>query len=267
MKKLIIVFVSVVLLIVVNANCTKSTEQESPGKKASLETLQQKGSYLMGYQQGQGIKMREFDTEIELDAFIQGIKDGLKGEPQIEEQKMNEIFREFFQGVRERLEAKKKVLGEKNKAEGEQWLKENAKKEGITVTASGLQYQVLTEGTGPKPAPTDMVTVQYIGTLTDGKEFDSSYKRGEPARFPLNRVIPGWTEGLQLMSKGAKYKFFLPSNLGYGEQGQGGIIGPNAVLIFEVELLDFEPAKTPASPMQMQKNPQQPTTTKKEEKK
>lgn len=264
MKRIIIIFVSVVLLIVVNANCTKSTDEGNAGKKAALETLKQKGSYIMGYQQGQNLKMREFDTEIELDAFIQGIKDGLKGEAQIEEKDMNEIFKEFFQGVRERLEAKRKAQGEKNKAEGEEWLKENAKKPGVTVTASGLQYQVLTEGTGPKPAPTDMVTVQYVGTLIDGKEFDSSYKRGEPARFPLNRVIPGWTEGLQLMSKGAKYKFFIPANLGYGERGQGSLIEPNAVLIFEVELLDFEPATTPASPI---KRPGQPTTTQKEQKK
>ena len=262
MKRIIIVIVSAVLLIAVNANCTKSTEQESAGKKISLETLKQKGSYIMGYQQGHNLKMREFDTEIELDAFIQGIKDGLKGETKIEEQKMNEIFREFFQGVRERLEAKRKSLGDKNKGEGEQWLKENAQKEGIIVTASGLQYQVLTEGTGPKPGPTDTVAVHYKGTLIDGTEFDSSYKRGEPTSFPLNRVISGWTEGLQLMSKGAKYKFFIPSNLGYGERGQGPVIGPNSVLIFEVELLDFQPSKTPPAP-----RPAQPTTTEKEEKK
>ena len=262
MKRIIIVIVSAVLLIAVNANCTKSTEEGSTGKTTSLETLKQKGSYIMGYQQGHNLKMREFDTEIELDAFIQGIKDGLKGETKIEEQKMNEIFREFFQGVRERLEAKRKSLGDKNKGEGEQWLKENAQKEGIIVTASGLQYQVLTEGTGPKPGPTDTVAVHYKGTLIDGTEFDSSYKRGEPASFPLNRVIAGWTEGLQLMSKGAKYKFFIPSNLGYGERGQGSVIGPNSVLIFEVELLDFQPSKTPPTP-----RPEQPTTTQKEEKK
>jgi FKBP-type peptidyl-prolyl cis-trans isomerase FkpA len=262
MKRLIIVFVSAVLLIAVNANCTKSTEEGSTGKTVSLETLKQKGSYIMGYQQGHNLKMREFDTEIEMDAFIQGIKDGLKGETKIEEQKMNEIFREFFQGIRERMDTKRKSLGEKNKAEGEQWLKENAQKEGIIVTASGLQYRVLTEGTGPKPNPTDTVTVHYKGTLIDGTEFDSSYSRGEPASFPLNRVIAGWTEGLQLMSKGAKYKFFIPSNLGYGERGQGSVIGPNSVLVFEVELLDFHPSETPPTP-----RPAQPTTTKKEEKK
>jgi len=264
MKRLIIVFVSAVLLIAVNANCTKSTEQGSTDKKSSLETLQQKGSYLVGYQQGQTLKMREFDTVMDMEIFFQGFKDGIKGESQLKgvnENEMNEILKEFFQGVREQIETKRKVLGDKNKAEGEEWLKENAKKDGITVTASGLQYQVLTEGSGPKPGPTDTVAVHYKGTLIDGTEFDSSYKRGEPASFPLNRVITGWTEGLQLMSKGAKYKFFIPSSLGYGERGQGASIGPNAVLIFEVELLDFQPSKTPALPMQV---PQQPKTTQKE---
>jgi FKBP-type peptidyl-prolyl cis-trans isomerase FkpA len=265
MKRIIIVFVSAALLIAVNVSCSKSTESGSPDKKISLETLQQKGSYIMGYQQGRSLKMREFDTEIEMDIFIQGFKDALKGESLIEEKDMNEIFREFFQGVRERLEAKRNVLGDKNKAEGEQFLKENAQKEGVTVTDSGLQYQVLTEGTGPKPAPTDTVTVHYVGTLIDGTEFDSSIKRDEPAKFPLNRVITGWTEGLQLMNKGAKYKFFIPSNLGYGERGQGAIIGPHAVLIFEIELMEFEPPKTPASPIQ--RRPEKPAATQKEQKK
>lgn len=265
MKRIIIVFVSVALLTAVNVSCSKSTESGSPDEKISLETLQQKGSYIMGYQQGQTLKMRQFDTEMDMDIYMQGLKDSLKGEPQIEEKDMSEIFREFFQGVRERLEEKRKTLGEKNKAEGEQWLKENAQKEGVTVTESGLQYRVLTEGTGPKPSPTDTVTVHYKGTLIDETEFDSSYKRGEPAKFPLNRVIKGWTEGLQLMNKGAKYEFFIPSDLGYGIRGQGAQIGPNAVLIFEVELLDFEPPQTPSSPIQ--RRPAQPPPTKKEQKK
>lgn len=262
MKRIIIVFVSAALLIAVNVSCTKSTESESPGKEISLDTLQQKGSYIMGYQQGRNLKMRQLDTEIDLDTFIQGLKDAVKGESKIEEKEMNEIFREFFQGVRERLETKRNALGEKNKAEGEQFLKENAQKEGVTVTGSGLQYRVLTEGTGPNPSPTDTVTVHYKGTLIDGTEFDSSYKRGEPAKFPLNRVIAGWTEGLQLMNKGAKYEFFIPPDLGYGARGQGDKIGPNAVLIFEVELLDFEASKTPPSPIQ--KKPEKPAASQKE---
>ncbi|QPK62788.1 FKBP-type peptidyl-prolyl cis-trans isomerase [Methylomonas sp. LL1] len=126
---------------------------------------------------------------------------------------------------------------DENKAAGEKFLKDNAQNAGVTTTASGLQYQVFTEGTGLAPKATDNVTVHYKGTTIDGKEFDSSYSRGAPATFPLNRVIAGWTEGLQLMKEGAKYRFFIPSNLAYGERGAGRDIGPNAALIFDVELI------------------------------
>ncbi|MDB6120923.1 MAG: FKBP-type peptidyl-prolyl cis-trans isomerase [Verrucomicrobiaceae bacterium] len=122
-------------------------------------------------------------------------------------------------------------------AKGEKFLQENAAKEGVTTTASGLQYKVLTPGTGKSPKATDTVLVHYAGTLIDGTEFDSSYKRKEPIEFPLNGVIAGWTEGVQLMSEGAKFRFFIPSKLGYGARGAGGVIGPNQALIFEVELL------------------------------
>ncbi|MGR8930829.1 MAG: FKBP-type peptidyl-prolyl cis-trans isomerase [Gammaproteobacteria bacterium] len=126
---------------------------------------------------------------------------------------------------------------EENKAAGEKFLADNAKNPGVVSTASGLQYMVFSEGTGAKPKATDNVTVHYKGTTIDGKEFDSSYGRGEPATFPLNRVIAGWTEGLQLMKEGAKYRFFIPSKLAYGERGAGAAIGPNAALIFDVELI------------------------------
>ncbi|MEQ1559325.1 MAG: FKBP-type peptidyl-prolyl cis-trans isomerase [Methyloglobulus sp.] len=127
---------------------------------------------------------------------------------------------------------------EENKAAGEKFLAENGKKPTVKTTASGLQYEVLTAGTGKaSPAATDKVTVHYKGTSLDGKEFDSSYSRGEPTSFPLNAVIPGWTEGVQLMTEGAKYKFYIPSALAYGENGAGGKIGPNEALIFEVELI------------------------------
>ncbi len=122
-------------------------------------------------------------------------------------------------------------------AKGEKFLEENAKKEGVTVTASGLQFKVITEGTGKSPSATDTVLVHYEGTLIDGKVFDSSYKRGEPIEFPLNRVIAGWTEGVQLMKEGAKHRLYLPSKLAYGPRGAGRDIGPNEALIFDVELL------------------------------
>jgi FKBP-type peptidyl-prolyl cis-trans isomerase FkpA len=120
---------------------------------------------------------------------------------------------------------------------GQRFLKENAAKEGVKTTPSGLQYKVIREGSGKTPKATDIVVVNYRGTLINGKEFDSSYKAGQPIEFPLNRVIPGWTEGVQLMKEGAKYEFFIPSNLAYGSRGAGGIIGPDEALIFEVELL------------------------------
>lgn len=129
------------------------------------------------------------------------------------------------------------VMAQTALEKGQQFLQENAKKEGVKTTASGLQYEVLTPGTGKSPKATDTVLVHYKGTLINGTEFDSSYKRGEPIEFPLNQVIKGWTEGVQLMKEGAKYRFFIPSNLAYGPRGAGGAIGPDETLIFDVELL------------------------------
>jgi FKBP-type peptidyl-prolyl cis-trans isomerase FklB len=139
--------------------------------------------------------------------------------------------------------AKQAEVAKKNKAEGEAFLAENKKKEGVKTTASGLQYKVIKPGKGKKPKSSDTVTVNYRGTLIDGTEFDSSYKRGQPATFQVSGVIPGWTEGLQLMEEGAKWQLFIPSNLAYGERGAGGVIGPNATLIFEVELLSIQEKK------------------------
>jgi len=136
-----------------------------------------------------------------------------------------------------------KQQGEKNKREGEIFLEANKKKEGVQTLPSGLQYKVLKAGAGKKPTTTDTVTVHYRGTLIDGKEFDSSYQRGKPATFPVNGVIPGWTEALALMEEGAKWELFIPSNLAYGERGAGREIGPNATLIFEVELISIEQKK------------------------
>jgi FKBP-type peptidyl-prolyl cis-trans isomerase len=144
------------------------------------------------------------------------------------------------------MEQKQKQLGEKNKTEGAKYLEDNKKKPGVKTTASGLQYKVEKEGTGAQPKATDMVTVNYRGTLIDGTEFDSSYKRGQPATFPVNGVIKGWTEALQLMKQGSKYQLFIPSNLAYGERAMGPDIGPNSTLIFEVELQEVKPPPTPA---------------------
>ncbi len=151
--------------------------------------------------------------------------------------KLSSFFKIIFLGLTMASSAQA-ATAEENKTAGMTFLAENGKKANIITTASGLQYEVLTKGTGTKnPAASDTVTVHYAGTTLDGKEFDSSYKRGEPTSFPLNRVIKGWTEGVQLMTEGAKYRFYIPSELAYGERGAGRAIQPNATLIFDVELL------------------------------
>lgn len=187
-------------------------------------------SYAIGLSMGQNL-MGSGVKKMEYADLAAGIKDVLEGnKPQISYQEAQEVLGKFFQELEE------KVAGEAKKA-GEEFLAANAKREGVKVTASGLQYEVLTATLGQKPKATDTVKVHYEGTLTDGTVFDSSYRRGEPISFGLNQVIKGWTEGLQLMSIGSKYKLYIPYELGYGAQGAGGSIPPYAALIFTVELL------------------------------
>ena len=173
--------------------------------------------------------------------FAQAVKDMIDGkEPQVPAAEAQQIVEDFFQKQEEkqRAEAAEKYKGAKS--EGEKYLSENAKKEGVTTLPSGLQYQVLKEGNGKSPKATDKVVCHYEGMLIDGTMFDSSIQRGEPATFPLNGVIAGWTEGLQLMKEGAKYRFFIPYQLGYGERGAGASIPPVATLVFDVELIEVK---------------------------
>jgi FKBP-type peptidyl-prolyl cis-trans isomerase len=198
-----------------------------------------KFSYALGLEIGASLK--QLGAEIDMDVFARGVEDNLKGnEPLLTPQQAAEIKQEFFKKLQAERAERNKDLAEKNRKEGEKFLAENKKKDGVTTTASGLQYEVLTEGDGPTPKATDQVTVHYRGTLIDGTEFDSSYNRGEPVTFPVQGVIAGWTEALQLMKVGSKYRLFIPSNLAYGERGAGQVIGPNATLIFEVELLEIK---------------------------
>jgi len=146
----------------------------------------------------------------------------------------------FQKEMQAKMVAEMQALAAKNKAAGEAFLAENAKKEGVVVTDSGLQYKIIEEGEGPSPGPSDMATVNYRGTLIDGTQFDSSYDRGQPATFPVGGVIAGWTEALQLMKPGAKWQLFIPADLAYGERGAGKDIGPNSTLVFDVELLSVE---------------------------
>jgi len=206
------------------------------------KTAKEKLSYSMGYDMANNFKRGELDVDPA--ALAQGMKDAQAGKPQMTEQEMRDVLMEAqqkFRAKQQEMQAKqqeqRKELGDKNKKEGDAFLAENAKKPGITVLPSGLQYKMLTEGKGKTPKAADKVTVNYRGTLIDGTEFDSSYKRGQPASFQLNQVIKGWTEGVQLMKEGGKIQLFVPSELGYGDRGAGPQIGPNAVLIFEVELI------------------------------
>jgi FKBP-type peptidyl-prolyl cis-trans isomerase len=219
--------------------------QPSAAPSGKPEALQDRASYVIGLNLGKSLKTNDIQANVDL--LMKGLRDGLGGgQALFTDEEMQATMQAFQQQVTQQQEEKRKVQGEKNKTEGEAFLAKNKERKEVKTTASGLQYEVLTEGTGPTPKPTDTVTVNYKGTLTDGTVFDSSYDRHEPATFVLNQVIPGWTEGVQLMKVGSKYKFYIPSALGYGDRGAGGVIGPNAPLVFEVELVSIgAPAEKP----------------------
>ena len=208
-------------------------------KSPQLKDQKDKVSYSIGMNIGFNLSRQKVD--INPDILAAGIKDSIAGKPQLTQDQVKDVMAQFEKD----MEQKQKQAGEKNKTEGAKFLEENKKKPGVKTTASGLEYKVEKEGTGPQPKPTDMVTVNYRGTLIDGTEFDSSYKRGQPATFPVTGVIKGWTEALQLMKVGSKYQLWVPPSLAYGERSVSPEIGPNAALIFEVELLDAKPTPTP----------------------
>ncbi len=217
----------------------------APAADPKLDTQKDKVSYSIGLDIGGTLKRQLIDVNAEV--LNRGLQDGLKGEkPLLTEEQVKETMQSFQKEMLAKQETVKKEAGSKNATEGKKFLEENKAKEGVKTTADGLQYKVEKEGTGPMPKATDTVKVNYKGTTIDGKEFDSSYKRGEPATFPVNRVIKGWTEALQLMKVGSKYQLFIPADLAYGERGAGSDIGPNSTLIFDVELLGIEPPATPA---------------------
>jgi len=198
----------------------------------NLKTIEEKASYGVGLQMGEQLKSMFEGASV--DAAIAGITDAFEGnELQLESDDINDAFKVIQEKVQEQQAAQ---AGEKA-AEGETFLAENAKKAGIQVTATGLQYEVITEGSGEKPSSSATVRTHYRGTLIDGTEFDSSYSRGEPAEFPVGGVIAGWTEALKLMPVGSKWKLYIPYQLAYGERGAGGSIGPYQALVFEIELL------------------------------
>ena len=212
-------------------------------KSAQLKDQKDKVSYSIGVQIGFNLSRQKGD--VNSDALAAGIKDAVAGKPQLTPEQIKEVMATFEKD----MEQKQKEAGEKNKTEGAKFLEENKKKEGVKTTASGLEYKVLKEGTGAQAKASDTVTVNYRGTLINGTEFDSSYKRGQPATFPVNGVIKGWSEALQLMKVGSKYQLFIPSSLAYGERAVSPEISANSTLIFEVELLDAKPAPTPGAPV------------------
>jgi FKBP-type peptidyl-prolyl cis-trans isomerase FklB len=194
-------------------------------------------SYALGLGIGQQLSQMGAN-DISAEDFAQAIKDVLKGnELKVSHREAQTIVQDYFQKQEQKLQAQRAEAGKAHKEAGEKYLAENAKKEGVITLPSGLQYQVLKEGNGKKPTAKDTVQCHYEGFLIDGTVFDSSIQRGEPATFPLQQVIAGWTEGLQLMQEGAKYRFFIPYRLGYGEGGAGNSIPPFAALIFDVELI------------------------------
>jgi FKBP-type peptidyl-prolyl cis-trans isomerase FklB len=196
-------------------------------------------SYSLGMDIGGNLKRGS--VEVDPDMLAKGLKDSYGGGKTIlTEEEARKTLTDFQRTLLAKQAEAMQKLSEKNKADGEKFLAENAKKEGVKTLPSGLQYREIAPGAGKSPKATDTVTTHYKGTLIDGTEFDSSYERGQPATFPVSGVIPGWTEALQLMKEGAKWQLFVPANLGYGERGAGGEIGPNATLIFEVELISVQ---------------------------
>ena len=206
------------------------------GENPELKTEKEKISYSIGYQVGGDFKRQ--GVELDTDLLVKGIRDAAGGaEPRVSPQEMRKTLVDLKKKVEADERKRRNEIAEKNRAEGEAFLAANGKKEGVVTLPSGLQYKVITTGTGPKPTLEQTVVCQYRGTLIDGKEFDSSYKRGQPATFPVNKVIKGWTEVLQLMPVGSKWQVFIPPDLAYGTRGAGADIGPNATLIFEIELV------------------------------
>jgi FKBP-type peptidyl-prolyl cis-trans isomerase FklB len=224
------------------AQQTPAATQQTPAADSqnvsTLKTQKDKVSYAIGMNLGSNLQRQSIDVDPAL--LLQGLQDSMAGgKMQLSEDQARAALTELQNDLRKKQQEKMQQAGEANKKEGDAFLGANKGKEGVVSLPSGLQYKILSAGTGPKPTASDSVVCNYRGTLIDGTEFDSSYKRGQPATFPVGGVIKGWTEALQLMPVGSKWQLFVPSELAYGERGSGDI-GPDAVLIFDVELLSIQ---------------------------
>jgi FKBP-type peptidyl-prolyl cis-trans isomerase FklB len=217
----------------------QSAPAEDEAADSPLQTEIQKASYALGMDFAGGLKTQNINIDPEL--FSRAVRDVYaEEEPLMTKEQAREVLIAFQRDLQEKIAQRNEEKGEKNLAAGKAYLDENKEKEGVVVLPSGLQYEVVTEGDGEKPAATDTVVVHYTGSLIDGTVFDSSVERGEPATFPVNRVIPGWTEALQLMPVGSKWKLTIPADLAYGTRGAPPRIAPNATLLFDVELLEIK---------------------------
>ena len=211
--------------------------------KPDLANPKQKSSYAVGVNFGSALKRQELD--LDTNALFAGIADAIAGKPALSEEEIHTTLMALQKDLMAKSQERQKALAEKNLKEGDAFLAANAKKDGVKTLPDGLQYKVIKSGSGPSPAKSDTVKVNYEGKLIDGTVFDSSLKRGEPLTIGVSDVIPGWTEALQLMKVGDEWQLFIPANLAYGEHGAGPLIGPNATLIFDVELLGIEKPEAP----------------------
>lgn len=230
---------------------TSKTASAKTAAPLTLTTDKDKQSYAIGINVGKGLSQNLKQSGVDIDTAIlmRGVKDVLTGDKQaMTDQDAQETLKALQANMRKAQDEKANQLGEANKKEGEEFLAANKTKEGVTTLPDGLQYKILQEGSGPKPTASDSVTVNYRGTLLNGTEFDSSYKRGQPATFSVGQIIKGWNEALQLMPVGSKWQLFIPSDLAYGARGAGRDIGPNAALVFEVELLSIQPKSAAPAP-------------------
>jgi FKBP-type peptidyl-prolyl cis-trans isomerase FklB len=252
-----------------------ATTPKTPAKKpataaktstaAPLSTKKEKFSYALGMNIGTGLgaNLKKQSVEVDWSLVAQGLKDAALGsKTRLTPVEAQAVLTEMQNEVKKQAEEKSKELGAANKKEGDAFLAANKSKEGVVTLPSGLQYKIMTQGAGPKPTPNDTVVCNYRGTLTNGTEFDSSYKRGQPATFPVSGVIKGWTEALQLMPVGSKYQLFVPADLAYGERGAGADIGPNSTLIFEVELISIQKEQEKGKEEDKAKEPSKGTTDK-----
>jgi len=233
---------AVALTATLAAACSK---KDGTGGTSELTTDAQKFGYAIGVDIGKSLT--PVKGEVDIDALVDGMEETLAGkEPRLDDETREKIKSEVSKKLQQKQMEERTAKAAAAEAAGKKFLAENGARAGVKTTASGLQYEIVTEGSGPTPKATDKVTVHYKGTLIDGTEFDSSYARGQPVTFPLGNVIPGWTEGLQLVKTGGKAKLFIPANLAYGERGAGAKIGPNETLVFEVELIAIEKPDAPA---------------------